>query len=128
MDEEIFTGADDADLRAAVRDEARCHFDEATMPGVIRLNFPAGRGDCRMTLPRDIYGTDRAKRLERMAPWLTRQPGSHGRLIFAGNPERHFTIPDHDVLRAGTLSASLQVVAVRPGSSRGACLLDRLFA
>lgn len=117
MDEEIFTGADDAGLRAAVRDEARCHFDEATMPGVIRLNFP-----------RDIYGTDRAKRLERMAPRLTRQPGSHRRLIFAGNPERHFTIPAHDVLRAGTLSASLQVVAVRPGSSRGACLLDRLFA
>lgn len=35
----IFTQADSMDdLRAMVRDAVRCHFDEATMPRVIRLH------------------------------------------------------------------------------------------
>lgn len=36
----IFTEADtEAELRLAVQDAVHCHFDEATMPKVIRLHF-----------------------------------------------------------------------------------------
>ena len=36
----IFTEADtEAELRAAVQDAVRCHFDEASLPKVIRLHF-----------------------------------------------------------------------------------------
>lgn len=40
VNEDIFTEADDAaSLHAAVRDAVHCHFDDETMPGVIRLHF-----------------------------------------------------------------------------------------
>jgi hypothetical protein len=40
LGESIFTEADDlADLHAKVRDAVRCHFDESSVPKVIRLHF-----------------------------------------------------------------------------------------
>jgi hypothetical protein len=40
LNEPVFTQADTVDaLRKAVRDAVRCHFDEADLPRVIRLNF-----------------------------------------------------------------------------------------
>lgn len=40
VNEDIFTEAEDIpSLRACVRDAVRCHFDEGTAPGVIRLHF-----------------------------------------------------------------------------------------
>ena len=38
--ESIFTEAEDlAELHAKVRDAVRCHFDEGTLPKIIRLHF-----------------------------------------------------------------------------------------
>ena len=40
VSEDIFTEGDDIPgLYANVRDAVRCHFDEGTAPGVIRLHF-----------------------------------------------------------------------------------------
>ena len=40
LGESIFTEADtEAELRAAVQDAVRCHFDEDKSPKVIRLHF-----------------------------------------------------------------------------------------
>jgi hypothetical protein len=40
LGESIFTEAETLDqLRSAVRDSARCHFDEGQAPKVIRLHF-----------------------------------------------------------------------------------------
>jgi len=40
LGESIFTEADDlATLEANIRDAVRCHFDEASMPRMIRLHF-----------------------------------------------------------------------------------------
>lgn len=40
LGESIITEADDlTDLHARVRDAVHCHFDEANLPGLIRLHF-----------------------------------------------------------------------------------------
>ena len=40
LGESIFTEADtEAQLRVAVQDAVRCHFDEGTVPKIIRLHF-----------------------------------------------------------------------------------------
>ena len=40
LGESIFTEADtEAELRMAVQDAVHCHFDEGTLPKVIRLHF-----------------------------------------------------------------------------------------
>ena len=40
LGESIFTEADtEAELRVAVQDAVHCHFDERTLPKVIRLHF-----------------------------------------------------------------------------------------
>lgn len=40
LGESIFTEADtEAELRVAVQNAVRCHFDEGTAPNVIRLHF-----------------------------------------------------------------------------------------
>ena len=40
LGESIFTEADtEAQLRVAVQDAVHCHFDEGTLPKVIRLHF-----------------------------------------------------------------------------------------
>lgn len=40
VNEDIFTEADDIPgLHARLRDAVRCHFDDGTAPGVIRLHF-----------------------------------------------------------------------------------------
>ena len=40
VSEDIFTEGDDiSGLYANVRDAVRCHFDEGTAPGLIRLHF-----------------------------------------------------------------------------------------
>jgi len=58
-----------------------------------------------MRIPRDLSGLDLIKRLIRFGYAVTRQTGSHIRLISQGND--HVTIPNHDRLRIGTLAAIL---------------------
>ncbi|MBU2786572.1 type II toxin-antitoxin system HicA family toxin [Acidithiobacillus ferriphilus] len=79
-----------------------------------------------MRLPRDLTGTELARRLGRVGYTVTRQTGSHMRLTCAVQGEHHVTVPRHDPLRLGTLAAILDAVAAHRGVSREA-LLDLLF-
>ena len=45
-----------------------------------------------MRIPRDLSGADWVKRLERFGYSITRQTGSHLRLISSARGERHLTI------------------------------------
>jgi predicted RNA binding protein YcfA (HicA-like mRNA interferase family) len=62
-------------------------------------------------LPRDLSGDRLARAMARVGYHVTRQTGSHIRLTHEGPPQRHLTIPAHDELRAGTLSAILSKAA-----------------
>jgi len=79
-----------------------------------------------MRVPRDLSGSDLIRRLVRMGYGVTRQSGSHVRLTTAENGEHHVTVPNHDPLRLGTLSAILGAVAAHHGLDRDE-LLKRLF-
>ena len=57
---------------------------------------------------------------------VTRRTGSHMRLTTQENGEHHVTIPRHDPLRIGTLSAILGDVARHFGTTRDE-LARRLF-
>ena len=64
-----------------------------------------------MKLPRDLAGTDLARRLQVLGYRITRQTGSHLRLTTDQHGEHHITIPRHDPLRVGTLAGILRDIA-----------------
>ncbi len=64
-----------------------------------------------MKLPRNISGHGLLKHLRGLGYRITRQTGSHIRLTTRRHGEHHITIPQHDPLRVGTLSAILSDVA-----------------
>lgn len=64
-----------------------------------------------MRLPRDISGTDLIKMLRVFGYEVSRQNGSHIRLTTQENGQHHITIPAHNPLKIGTLSAILGDVA-----------------
>jgi predicted RNA binding protein YcfA (HicA-like mRNA interferase family) len=80
-----------------------------------------------MKLPRDLSGDELAKLLGRLGYHVTRQTGAHLRLTTTQDGEHHVTIPRHDSLRVGTLSAILRDVAAHHGISKDE-LADRLFS
>ena len=65
-----------------------------------------------MKLPRDINGGELARKLEKYGYRITRQTGSHIRLtsVIKGT-EHHITVPQHGILKIGTLSGILSEVA-----------------
>lgn len=71
-----------------------------------------------MRLPRDLSGDDLIKLLARLGYKPTRQRGSHVRLTTEQNGEHSVTIPQHDPLRIGTLSAILRDIAAHFGLTR----------
>lgn len=79
-----------------------------------------------MKLPRDLSGADLAKALSRIGYRITRQTGSHLRLTIDIPTQHHITIPAHDPLKVGTLSAILADIAGNLKISRED-LLDQLF-
>ena len=79
-----------------------------------------------MRLPRDLSGSDLAQILGNLGYSITRQTGSHLRLTTQQHGEHHLTIPQHDPLRVGTLSAILADVADHFKITREQ-LLNRLF-
>lgn len=79
-----------------------------------------------MRLPRDLSGSDLAQPLSNLGYSITRQTGSHLRLTTQQHGEHHLTIPQHDPLRVGTLSAILADVADHFKITREQ-LLNRLF-
>jgi predicted RNA binding protein YcfA (HicA-like mRNA interferase family) len=78
-------------------------------------------------LPRDVSGDELATLLRGYGYEPTRQTGSHLRLTRTGEGnEHHVTVPSHDPLRVGTLSAILNDVAAHLGLER-AELVSELF-
>jgi len=64
-----------------------------------------------MKIPRDLSGQELLKYLKPYGYEVTRQTGSHIRLTTNENGQHHITIPNHDPLKIGTLSAILTDVA-----------------
>ena len=79
-----------------------------------------------MKLPRDLSGSELAKRLNALGYRIARQTGSHLRLTTQENGEHHITIPRHDPLKLGTLTGILADVAQHLGISRES-LVERIF-
>ena len=77
-----------------------------------------------MRLPRDISGSDLAKRLNQYGYRITRQTGSHLRITTQLNGEHHITIPQHKDLRVGTLNAILTDIAEHLGISKDELIRD----
>ena len=64
-----------------------------------------------MKIPRDLSGQDLIKYLKPYGYIVTRQSGSHLRLTTNLNGQHHITIPNHDPLKIGTLSAIIADIA-----------------
>lgn len=64
-----------------------------------------------MKTPRDISGSELAKSLHKIGYRIVRQTGSHIRLSSQSTPAHHITIPSHNSLRVGTISAILSSIA-----------------
>ena len=79
-----------------------------------------------MRLPRGLTGAELIRQLEKLGYRVSRQSGSHVRLTCDSPVQHHVTIPNHDPLRIGTLSAILADVATHHHVSREE-LLQRLF-
>ena len=80
-----------------------------------------------MRMPRDLSSSDLIKSLARLDYEITRQTGSHIRLKTLRNGEHNVTIPAHDPLKLGTLTAILRDVAAHFQITRDE-LLEILFA
>jgi predicted RNA binding protein YcfA (HicA-like mRNA interferase family) len=77
-------------------------------------------------LPRDISGTEVARKLRALGYEITSQSGSHMRLTTMQHGEHHLTIPQHNPLRVGTLAGILADVTDHFKMAR-AELLTKLF-
>ena len=80
-----------------------------------------------MRMPRDLSSSDLIKSLAQLDYEITRQTGSHIRLKTLRNGEHNVTIPAHDPLKLGTLTAILRDVAAHFQITRDE-LLEILFA
>ncbi len=79
-----------------------------------------------MRLPRDTSGRDLVKALARLGYEVTNRTGSHFRITTQRRGEHHITVPAHDPINVGTLSAILRDVAQHVGLTRDK-LLRELF-
>jgi len=64
-----------------------------------------------LKLPRDLSGKELTVKLKKYGYKVTRQTGSHVRLSTDLKGVHHITIPKHEFLSVGTLSAILRDVA-----------------
>lgn len=78
-----------------------------------------------MRLPRDVSGTELIKALKSLGYEVSRQTGSHIRLVTMEKGEHHVTIPNHRPLRIGTLASILDDIAGHFHISRQG-LLDKI--
>jgi predicted RNA binding protein YcfA (HicA-like mRNA interferase family) len=79
-----------------------------------------------MRLPRDLSGTELAKKLETLGYTVSRQTGSHIRLSTQQHGEHHLTVPAHSPLRVGTLASILAELGTHFKMSRDE-LIQKLF-
>ena len=80
-----------------------------------------------MKLPRDLSGHELASALTQLGYAVNHQTGSHIRLTTQRGGEHHVTVPAHETLKVGTLSAILRGVAEHTNLSRDE-LLQKLFS
>jgi len=80
-----------------------------------------------MKIPRDLSGLELSKQLAIFGYQITRRTGSHIRLTTITNGVQHITIPAHDPLKIGTLSAILSSVSAHFGITRSE-LVELLFS
>ena len=66
-----------------------------------------------MKLPRSVSGAELVKARSRLGYEVTRQTGSHIRLTLQVAQQRHVTIPNHDPIKVGTLSAVIADVSAQ---------------
>lgn len=64
-----------------------------------------------MKIPRNISGAHLANALRKFGYAKQRQDGSHIRLTTQTHGEHHVTIPNHNPVKLGTLTAILKAVA-----------------
>ncbi len=79
-----------------------------------------------MKAPRDLSSTQLIRLLSKFGYKTTRQTGSHIRLTTQANGQHHVTIPAHDPLKIGTLSAILRNVAEHFGLTKDE-FLEQMF-
>jgi predicted RNA binding protein YcfA (HicA-like mRNA interferase family) len=79
-----------------------------------------------MKIPRDLSGQDLIKYLKPYGYSVSRQTGSHIRLTTDTNGQHHITIPNHDPLKIGTLSAIISEIAIHFNKSKDE-LMQELF-
>jgi predicted RNA binding protein YcfA (HicA-like mRNA interferase family) len=79
-----------------------------------------------MKIPRDLSGLELVKVLSGVGYQVSRQTGSHIRLTADKPTQHHVTIPAHDPLKVGTLSAILGDVADHLKITRDE-LMQKLF-
>lgn len=80
-----------------------------------------------MKLPRDLSAEDLVQKLKHLGYRVSRQTGSHIRLTSTQKGEHHITIPNHNPLRVGTLSAILTDIGMHFSMTREECI-QKLFA
>ena len=78
-----------------------------------------------MKIPRDVSGAELVKALQKVGYLVTRQTGSHIRVVTQEPSEHRVTIPNHDFIKIGTLSSILDDVAKHLKVERSK-LLNRL--
>jgi len=78
-------------------------------------------------IPRDLSDKELIKALACLGYEVTRQTGSHIRLTTQRDGEHNITIPAHNPIKVGTLSAILRDIADHFGLSREE-LLEELFS
>ena len=70
-------------------------------------------------IPRDFSGSELAKLLGKYGYVVTRQTGSHMRLISTYRVDEHkITIPSHESIKLGTLNSILRAIAAYLGVSK----------
>ncbi len=76
-------------------------------------------------IPRNLSGTELARKLGAYAYQVTRQTGSHVRLTRdESGSVQHLTLPRHSALRVGTLNRVLGEVAVELDTTKAALIRD----
>jgi predicted RNA binding protein YcfA (HicA-like mRNA interferase family) len=80
-----------------------------------------------LKLPRDVSGRGLANTMSRLGYRITRETGGHIRLSTERDGEHHLTIPDHDYIRVGTLSAIVRDLSEHHNLTRQE-ILDELFS
>jgi len=63
-------------------------------------------------IPRDLSGSELAKALRALSYERVRQDGSHIRLTTQLGGQHHVTVPNHNPIKVGTLTAILKAVAL----------------